>query len=175
MHAYPPAQPPQSVKVLGILNLVFAGLGVFGLLFTYGMYFGGLKLGPRNPVIEIAHESPAFMRYMEVSMWLGGVALIVLAISGIGLLGMKPWGRKLAIAYALWGIVAGIVGLVFTYKFLIAPLAGTPGGSAGAFGGIWGGLVGCAYPVVLLSFMFKQNVRTAFARIALPEARVHHG
>lgn len=169
------AQPPQSVKVLGILNLVFAGLGVLGLLFAYGMYFGGLRLGPRNPVVEIARDSATFMRYLEVSLWFGAVALVVLAISGIGLLNLKPWGRKLAIGYALYGIVAGVVGFVFTYMYLIAPLAGKPGGGAGAFGGIWGGIIGCVYPIVLLSFMLKQNVRQAFEQVTIPEARVHHG
>ena len=169
------AQPPPSIKVLGILNLVFAGLGVFGLLFAYGMYFGGLRLGPRNPVVEIAKDSATFMQYLKTSLWLGAVALVVLAISGIGLLNLKPWGRKLAIGYALYGIVAGIVGFVFTYMYLIAPLAGKPGGGAGAFGGIWGGVVGCVYPIVLLSFMLKQNVRQAFEQVTIPKARVHHG
>jgi hypothetical protein len=177
MHGYAQhgqPQPPQSIRILGILNVVFAGLGVLGLLFAYGMYFGGLKLGPRNPVVEIAHATPAFMRYLEISLWVGAVALVVLAISGIGLLGTKPWGRKLAIIYAVYGIVGGIVGLVVTYHYLIGPLSGKPGGSAGAFGGVWGGIIGCAYPIVLLSFMLKRNVREWFARVALPEARVHH-
>jgi hypothetical protein len=140
------------------------------------MYFGDFNIGPgRNPVVEVAHDSPQFMRYLEISLWVGACALLALFISGVGLMGMKPWARKLAIVYAIYGIVGGIVGLIITYKYLITPLSGKPGGSAGAFGGVWGGILGCAYPVVLLSFMLKRNVREAFARVGIPEARVHNG
>lgn len=168
-------RPPGSIKVLGILNLVFAGLGVIGLLFTYAMYFGGFKLGGRNPVVEIAHASPPYMMFLKVTLGLGVVALIVFAASGIGLIGMKPWARKLAIGYALYAIVGAIVGLVVTYVYVLAPMSGRPGSGAGMFGGVWGGILGCAYPIILLVFMTRKNVVDAFARLTvatLPEARV---
>jgi len=166
-------RPPGSIKVLGILNLVFAGLGVIGLLFTYAMYFGGLRLGGRNPVVEIAHSSATYMTFLKVTLGLGVPALIAFATSGIGLIGMKPWGRKLAIGYAIYAIAGAITGLIVTYVYVLAPLSGQPGSGAGMFGGLWGGILGCAYPIILLIFMMRRNVVGAFARIAsLPEARV---
>jgi hypothetical protein len=173
-----PYRPPTSIKVLGIMNIVFAGLGAFGLLFTYGMYFGGFRMfGGRNPAIEYAHASPTYMTFLEVTLLLGAVILPLFAASGIGLLKMRPWARKLAIGYALYAIVGAIVGLVVTYHFVLSPMnAGASSGveragaTGGMIGGFMGGLLGSAYPIVLLAFMLRRNVREAFARVASPPA-----
>jgi hypothetical protein len=175
---YPPQyRPPGSIKVLGIVNLVFAGLGVFGLLFTYSMYFGESSGFGYNPVIEIAHRSPEFMSFLKWSMVHGLASAALLAVSGIGLVKQRPWGRGVAIFYALQNVVAAIVGLYLTQKYLIAPLKELhdPAADAGATGGYMGGIIGMAYPIVLLAFMFKRNVREHFARAAeppVPPARV---
>ena len=44
------------------------------------------------------------------------------ALAGVGLLMLKPWGRYLSIGYSLYAIVAGIVGVVANYYFLVTPL-----------------------------------------------------
>jgi hypothetical protein len=172
-------RPPASVKVLGILSLVFAGFGVFGELFTWAMYFGHMQLGGKNPVIEVARANPTYMSYLEVMLWLGVIAALALGAAGIGLLKMRAWGRRLAIGYALYAIVAAIGGLVITYIMVLRPLADHPASGAGMAGGIWGGVLACVYPTVLLAFMLRGNVVDAFARAnpprgGLPEARVHH-
>jgi hypothetical protein len=176
---YPPfpPRPPGSIKVLGIINLVFAGLGVFGLLFTYSMYFGGMKMGPRNPVIEVAHDSPEFMTFMKWSIVHGLISIALLATAGIGLIKVRSWGRSLAIFYALQNIVAAIVGLYITHKYLMTPLKALhdPAADAGVTTGYMGGVIAMAYPIVLLAFMIKRNVREHFARVnepPVPPARV---
>lgn len=172
-----PARPPASIKVLGILNLVFAGLGAFGTLFTWASYFGHLDLGHRNPVIEIAHESPAYMRFLEWSIVATFVGLVVLLASGIGLLKLRMWGRKLAIVYAVFTVIAGIVAMVMTQHYLLEPLSHShsPAAIGGAAGGYMGALAGLAYPVVLLAFMFRRNVVAALVAASeppVPPARV---
>jgi hypothetical protein len=171
--AYPPQyRPPGSIKVLGIINLVFAGLGLFGLLFTYSMYFSddGGSFGMRNPVIEVAHRSPEFMSFLRWSMLHGVIAAALLCVAGIGLIKHRPWGRTLAIFYAFQNIVAAIVGLYLTQKYLMGPLKELhdPAADAGVSGGYMGGIVAMAYPIVLLAFMFKRTVREHFARVAEP-------
>jgi len=173
--AYQPPhyRPPGSIKVLGIINLVFAGLGLFGLLFTYSMYFGddgSSSFGMRNPVIEVAHRSPEFMSFLRWSMVHGLFAAALLCVAGIGLIKYRPWGRSLAIFYALQNIVAAIVGLYLTHKYLMAPLRELhdPAADAGVTGGYMGGIIAMAYPIVLLAFMFKRTVREHFARVAEP-------
>lgn len=171
-------RPPGSIKVLGIMNIVFASLGALGLLFTYWMYYGkdgGSFLGQRNPVIELAHESPGFMSYMSYSLLIHVVMVIAFFASGIGLIKIKAWGRKLAAIYAVYGIVSTIVSIAVTQHYILGPLSQQH--SAAASGGMMGGymsIIGVVYPLILLIFMFKRNVREHFARAAepVPTARV---
>jgi hypothetical protein len=167
---------PGSIRVLATLNLVFAGLGVVGLLMTYAMYFGGMKLGPRNPVIEIAQDSPEYMSFLKWSFLIGGVRCLMLGAGGFGLLKYRPWARTLNIATALFGIVSGIGGMIATHHYLIEPLSKSddPAAKAGAFGG-YAAVLGIVYPVVLLIFMLKKDVREALERASdppIPTARV---
>ncbi len=161
---HPP--PPTSIKVLGILSLVFAGLGFFGLAASYFLYFGGTRLGDMNPLVEIARQHPGYMTYLKVTMLLSIPALMVYAASGIGLITMKPWARKLTIGYSIYAIVSSIAGLVLTYSILLAPLMASnrPGATGGVIGGLWGGIAGAAFPIVLLVFMLRRDVADAFAR-----------
>ena len=175
-YPYPPRRPG-SITTLAVLNLVFGGLGVIGLLFTGAMYFGGMSLGPRNPVVEIARESPAYMSYLEWSLLLGLLMVLALVCSGIGLLKMKMWGRKLAILYSVVNIISAVVGLVMTQHYVLGPLAEQHDrvASAGAMGGYAGGIVSLAYPLILLAFMFKRTVVTALETASqppVPPARV---
>lgn len=162
----PGPRPPVSLKVFGILNIVFGGLGLFGGLFSAVMYFGssdGRLFGQRNPVLEIAHESPTYLSYMKLTTIVGLLAVVLLIVAGIGLLKAKNWARLASIGYAIYGIVGGVVGIVMTWKYVMGPLSekGGPAAAGGAMGGLVGGLVALAYPVVLLIFMRKRNVREA--------------
>ena len=100
----------------------------------------------------------------------GLVTSTALGISGIGLRGMKSWGRKLAIAYSIYTIIAAIGGLYMTNKYLLEPLSHSdnPAAKGGVMGGYLGGLIGLAYPIVLLIFMNKRDVKEAFARANEP-------
>jgi len=169
----PPYRPPVSIKTLGILNLVFAGLGAIGLLFTWSMYFGGLRLGPRNPVVEIAHHSPEYMTFLKLSLVASIAAVGALVASGVGLLKLKPWGRKLAIAYAVFSAISAVVGLVMTQHYVLGPLSRMhgPAASGGMMGGYMGGILGMVYPTILFIFMFRRNVVLAFEP-PVPPARV---
>jgi len=96
----------------------------------------------------------------------------VLCLAGIGLLMLRPWGRLLSIAYAVFAIISVIVNTAVNYYFLLAPMmdkqAALPPGpeKMAAMGGIMGMVlgtcVGPVYPVVLLVFMYRANVRAAF-------------
>jgi hypothetical protein len=164
--------PPRSIKTIGTLNLVFAGLGLLGALMTYAMYFGGLELTPghANPVKEAMLSSPTYMSFLRASMVAGLFASVVLGASGIGLRAMKSWGRKLALAYSVYGIFAAITGMVMMVRYLAPALSkiADPAAKGGMMGGVMGGLIGVAYPIVIIVFMMKQNVREAFERANEP-------
>ena len=163
---------PASVTVLGILNIVFAALGLMGIAVSIAMMFMPPGLNVKNPVLDLMRQNAGYAMYANISMVLGGVLTLVLCLAGIGLLMLRPWGRLLSIAYAVFAIISVIVNTAVNYYFLLAPMmdkqAALPPGpeKMAAMGGIMGMVlgtcVGPVYPVVLLVFMYRANVRAAF-------------
>jgi hypothetical protein len=163
---------PTSVLVLGILNIVFAALGLMGIAFSIAMMFMPPALNMKNPVLDLMRQSPAFAMYINISMVVGGVFTLALLLAGVGLLMFRPWGRHLSIIYAIFAIISLIVNSLINYYFLVAPMidklaAAQPGQEkAAAIGAIVGMVAGTCmgpvYPVILLIFMFRPNVKAAF-------------
>jgi hypothetical protein len=162
-------QRPTSVTVFGILNIVFAAIGLFGLLATIALF--AATANTNNPMVEIMRENPAFAGWMKINTILGGVACVVLLAAGIGLLMLKEWARKLSIGYAIYAIVFGLVGMVLMFIFVTRPMmekasqAQGPeaaGAIGGVIGGSIGGCLGLIYPIFLLIFMLRPNVVAAF-------------
>src|SRR5882672_9663344 len=112
-------QRPASVTVFGILNIIFAVVGVFGIIGSIVMF--STMDASRNPVVKIMRESPAYATWMKLSLPLGLAATMALLTAGIGLLLMKPWARKLAIGYAIYAIAFGVLGTVVNFLFLVRP------------------------------------------------------
>jgi hypothetical protein len=163
---------PTSITVLGILNIIFGAIGLMGIALSIVMMFIHPAMDMKNPVLDLMKQNPAYALYTNISMVIGAVFTIALCLSGIGLLMLRPWGRWLSIAYAVFGLVSLVVNTLINYFFLLTPLlnklAALPPGQekAAAMGGIVGlvgGLcIGPIYPIVLLIFMFRPNVMAAF-------------
>jgi len=163
-------QRPTAVTVFGILNLVFAALGIFGVLGSV-MLFAAVGDTSKNPVIQIIHDNPTYAAWMKISIPLGLLSSAALLAAGIGLLQLKPWARLLSIVYALYALVMVLASTVVNYVFLLQPMmqqahgkSGPEAGAAigGAIGGMIGGCFGLLYPVVLLIFMLLPKVSAAF-------------
>lgn len=162
-------QRPVSVNVFGILNIVFALFGLFSAIGAVGLL--SATDSASNPVVRLMLENPTYAAWMKISIPLGLVASAVLLATGIGLLRLKSWARKLSIAYAIYAIVVGIIGTVMSFMFLIRPLLaeaqqsqGPEAAAAvgGAIGGILGGCLGLVYPILLIIFMTRPKVVAAF-------------
>jgi hypothetical protein len=98
----------QHVKILGILHIVFGGLGVMGALAVL-LIFGGISafVGMSDHSADSAAAAPIvgaigiFVFILVLALSLPGL------IAGIGLLQLKPWARILTIilsAFDLFGI-----------------------------------------------------------------------
>jgi hypothetical protein len=160
---------PGAVTALGILNIVFAGFGVFGLLGTFALF--SMEGISNNPVVKIMRESPAYTAWLKLTIPLGLVTCVVLLAAGIGLLRLDTWARKLSIGYAIYAIVFSIVGLVMNFIFLFGPLLEEAsqkkgpeavGAFAGVVGGSIGGCFGLVYPVLLLVLLTRPKIVAAF-------------
>ena len=130
-----------------------------------------------NPVLEIMRTSPGYAAWMKITIPLGFLAAGVSIAAGIGLLKLKSWGRTLSIGYGIYAIVAGLLGVMLSFIFVMQPLMqqasqkSGPESAAligGAIGGTIGGCFGMIYPVLLLIFMFRPKVVAAFRPPAEP-------
>ena len=163
---------PTSVTVFGILNIVFAAFGVMGFAISILMIFVKPELNVKNPALDLMRQNPGYAMYTNISMVVGAVFTLVLGLAGIGLLMLRPWGRRLSIIYAIFAIISVIVNSVINYYFLLAPIidklaALQPGQEKVAamgmiVGTVAGVCIGPIYPVILLIFMYRPNVKAAF-------------
>lgn len=83
----------QHVKILGILHIVFGGLGVLGAVIVL-LVFGGVS------ALVAADHSPDSLTAIPILGLIGGfVFILVMALSlpglivGIGLMQFRPWAR----------------------------------------------------------------------------------
>jgi hypothetical protein len=111
----------QHVKILGILHIVFGGLGVLGAIFVL-MIFGGI-----SAVVGLSDHSSDSLTAIPILGIIGGfVFILVLVLSlpgliiGIGLMQFKPWAR-----------IAGII--LSAFDLLSVP----PFGTALGIYGLW--------------------------------------
>ncbi|MDE3066532.1 MAG: hypothetical protein KGJ60_03175 [Verrucomicrobiota bacterium] len=114
-------QRPTAVTVFGILNIVFAALGIFGVLASV-MLFAVVEATSRNPLVKLIHESPFFAAWMKLSIVLGLAAAAALLAAGIGLLKLQPWARALSITYAIYAIIMVLIGMAINFIFLTRPM-----------------------------------------------------
>lgn len=159
---------PASITVFGILNIVFAIMGFCGVVaFVVQTTVVGSQTPMNNPIFELTN-SPVYFGFTVVQMVLGFVANILLLVGGIGLLGGKPYGRTLAIIWAIFQLFFAVVSIIFTAIFLMLPLIERAGEMpegpekvgliVGGVSATAGGLCAMIYPIVLLIFMMRAPV-----------------
>ncbi len=169
-----PPQRPTSATVFGILHLIFGIMGICGLGMSAMMFF--LPFDPQmvktNPVLQLMQENTFYRLFNQIALVFGFGATLVLIVAGVGLLQQKPFGRTLSIGYGIYGIVAGVLGLLVN-ALLVFPLlaermnaaGGGPeqaGAIGGMVGGVCGGVLGFIYPGLVLYFMYQPNVVAAY-------------
>jgi hypothetical protein len=123
---------------------------------------------------------PHYKALQYGGLGLGVTAAAAMVVSGIGLLKMRPWARRLTIVYASYSIASTIIGVLIAVTITLPLTAEVmaelnakgsfPPGTApvmNAMGplmtaGAFAQLVFLAYPIVLLVVMFLPDVRAAF-------------
>jgi len=155
------AERPAAVTVFGILNIVF---GALGLLSMPCAVFVMLVMP-----VKIMNPSRAAKAWLVFSHLVGFVVTILLVVVGIGLLKLKAWARKWAIGYGWFAIVWGVIGIIINIILMTSGAYGYSHDAAqtaigGTIGGTVGGLFGLIYPILLIVFMHKPNVKNACTR-----------
>jgi hypothetical protein len=193
-----PPRRPTSVTVIAVIHLIFGG---FGLL--TGVCGGIVQaVGPANFMFQppppppgakvppfptdftprmqryLQSECPVYDTYLMTQIALGLVLSVMLVVAGIGLFGMRPWARRLSLAYAVGSIVLQLAALAYTLTFVMPALntfyeqIGKEYPSfapvlmfsrVGMWFGAGGALIGLVYPVLVLVLMRRPGVVAAFA------------
>jgi hypothetical protein len=156
----PPVLPPTplSIRVFGILNIVFGSLGLLCLPLTAGIMVA-LLLGKTQEAYGTLHNG-----WLVFSLVLGAFSAGALLLSGIGLCRLREWGRKLALVCAGVDIAQALVS--FAINLMTSPLllkhhldCSKYWLSFSLFAVVL--VVGLAYPAALLVFLRRPAARAA--------------
>lgn len=173
-YAIPPVQRPTSVTVLSIIGIILAALA---LLCTPFQFIGLLvDTGLPNPQVDAIKENTLILALTIGVSVIGLLMAVVLLASSIGSLKLKPWARKGMIAYSIITIILTIVNTVVQVAVVMPEMMNSPqmaqlsdqerqmatviGGGVGLFCGI---SIGTIFPIFVLIFFNRRNVKEAFA------------
>lgn len=132
---------PGGLTALAVLNFVFAGLGLIGLLALTAL-LGAVDSAARDAGFQETGNSSG-MIYGFLA--LGVVRMGVLLAAGVGYIGMKRWGRKAGNLYAILALLDTVGGMALI-----------KGSSMGI-----GVIIGLVYPVltlILVNTTFKDDL-----------------
>jgi hypothetical protein len=97
----------QHVKILGVLHVIFGGLGVLAAI-TVLLIFGGI-----SAVVGLSDHSSDSLTAIPILSAIGGfVFILVMALSlpgliiGIGLIKFRPWARMAAIILSAFDLLS---------------------------------------------------------------------
>jgi hypothetical protein len=193
-----PAKRPVAVVVVAVLQLVFGclalgndALSLAGLdkaVASAGQVnaSGQQPLGLLDVENRLEERVPSYVPGKQVVAG-SGIALALLMIgSGVGLLLLRPWGRPLALGYAILSILA-TGGYLVWFVSAVAPAVTALGREVAAAGGDQANAMGVVipvlyigipilaslsvvYPIVVLIVLCRQRVRAAFGGVVEPAA-----
>ena len=178
-YAAPRENPrPTSVTVLAGIGIVLGSLGILCKAAGAMMQLM-IKLPQPNPVMDVFRNDPAIRMFTIGATVTGTLLSILLLISSLGSLTLKPWARTGIIAYASLAVVMTFLGQAVGY-FLVGPAVESamrgsglpqPPGMAWMGPGVSlaiGLVLGLWYPTLILFYFTRPRAKEAFA-LGLPQ------
>ncbi len=181
---------PPVVKVLAILHLVFAGLGILSAVWGLFIALVGnpfLKLMPSTPQMSAHLDAQVAMqeKILPLTLTTSIFSLLVaipMITAGVKMLKKHKDGLKWSNIYAISSLVAKVVGMVLSATILIPAMRemsrsvmtgpGIPSGaetmmsSLMVASAIGGALISCAYPLLTLILLNRAAPKAWFASLA---------
>jgi hypothetical protein len=195
-----PPPRPTSVIVIAIFHLLLGFWGLLGAAYT-GIFLAvgpmtfaptpppGAKPLPIPPDLAqrmqryVQAECPYYTPYAVASLTLGLILSVMLIAAGIGLFSMRPWSRKLSLAYAVGSVALSLAGLIYMLAFFVPATSSFCDQTAQEFPAsapflvmmrvtAWASAVfipvGMAYPIVVFVLFRRPHVVAAFAGQTTP-------
>ena len=161
---------PVSATLFGVLNMVFGVMGeVFVVVGLIAMALISAGIVPQ-PALPAVLDTPALKTLNLIGTFLNAVMSAVLIGAGVGLLRLRPWGRRLSNWWAAAALLQYSITLAVQVRVLVIPAVRSmdsmdlndPNEAAlffGAIGGVLGGCFSFLYPTILLIFMNRRSFR----------------
>lgn len=157
-----PHQPQRSAipKVIGILMIIFASLGLLGSLI--GLAGGGNR--------EMFRAIPELKTWATIELLLNVIGLAYGAFhlyAGVRCLGYKSNAPKLAVVYGVVAIAMVLINLILVFAWVKPALDGMMGDLGPGFGAIFGvamifgSLIGIAWPTIVMILMTRPSAKAA--------------
>lgn len=93
--------------VFGIINIALGGFGLLGLPMSIVMFY--TSYGKTFGVEDMLKAIPEYASWMRILIIPGGIFACLQLYAGIGLVKAREGARKLAIACAIYGIIAALL------------------------------------------------------------------
>ena len=165
---------PSSITTLAGIGIVIGSLGVLckpaGVLVNLFV-----PLPQSNPVIDAFRNEPMLRAFMLFSGVTGTLISLLLLLSALGTLALKPWARTGMLGYAVLALLMTAVEQVVSY-FVVAPeveramrQSGMPQPPGMALMSGWVGLtlglvIRLWYPPLILYYFTRPRANEAFER-----------
>lgn len=175
-----PDLQPSSVKVFGIMHIVFAILGLLMALWSVVQQLLFTRIFPRDPVQLALHERTGWITWVGLPITL--VVAWLMLTAGIRLTKATPDALRWSNRYAWTSIAGKILMLTLTVAFILPAMIETmreqlgrsvsslPGGgesmiiTMAVVGALLGGVVTFLYPTLTLVMLNRPAVKGWFAR-----------
>lgn len=175
---------PQVVKVLGIMHLVFGGIGALGatwglLIAIIGNPFLNMMSGTPQMKAQIDAQATMQSEMLPVTICSSVLSIIITALiitAGIQLLKMRKNAVKWSNRYAYASIVGKVINLVLSLSFILpmtqkmvsemSPSSShvlLPMNSVMMGSMIFTAVISCVYPILSLILLNRPNVKAWFA------------
>ncbi|MBX9787651.1 MAG: hypothetical protein K2Y37_01945 [Pirellulales bacterium] len=163
---------PVSVIIFGALNLVFGAFSLLGVAIQLVVVLGFAN--------QMQPEFDGVYGWYQTIMTPIGVAAVFAQIgSGVGLLLLKQWGRKLALGFAVYMMLASVLNIVmmllYRGEFMEQFTATMPDAEFKRIFGVaflatvvFATLVWFSYPALMWYYMTRPHVIAAFRGEAPP-------
>lgn len=168
-------QTPVAGTVLGILNILY-GLSVFlclGAMSVYLFVAFTAEAAEGDAALQLMQENAFVKFYHYTSLLLSMLTGLCYIGAGVGLLMLRPFGRRLSIGLASIELaqlaVSLAVNCIFLFPIFVRQIERVPSGSPEqitAISSLVSGLAGIAistiYPAVVLFVMYRKSMVAAY-------------
>ena len=147
---------PASIKVFGILNIVFGAMGIVGSVMgmTFFIFIQSTEFAQEIRSMMEAQNIESYWTFMQFSSCFGGILSLLLLACGVGLLLGQNWGRNGSLGYAAIQTLYTLVSTVLSMSMMKheESLIFNAGGAT------CGVLLALIYPICIMIFLTRPNI-----------------